>query len=66
VRLNLYKVGVFTETTKRGGHRFRAYVRTYSQEWKGCCVHEVETWSGDEAKRLAILDHRDHCIGGGE
>lgn len=53
-----YRVGIFPiEGTKR----FSAYLRDYNPSWKGCCEHNVEAFSGAEAKRTAISEHKERC-----
>lgn len=46
--INQFRVGVFSDTGKRK-RRYRAYVRDYNPQWKGCCEHTVEAASGEQA-----------------
>lgn len=43
--------------------KLMAYTRDYNTEWPGCCLHLVEG-IGAEAKRLAMAEHREKCMGG--
>jgi hypothetical protein len=58
--LRSYKVGVFPHQGKRIV-RYLAYTTWYNPQWDGCCEHAVSATSGDEAKKLAIQEHRERC-----
>lgn len=58
--LRMYSVGVFPG---KPGRKHHAYVRDYNPEWAGCCVHYLASDSGKNAKRQAIEDHLQRCLG---
>ena len=57
------EVAVFGYPGKKPGTvRCFAYTRIYNPQWKGCCLHQIDTTNGAEAKRLAIVEHRMKCL----
>lgn len=58
-----FKVGVFPVFPFDDHNtRFNAYTTWYNPNWKGCCEHTVDAINGTEAKKLAIQEHKEHCI----
>jgi len=56
-----FRVAVFEHPKKRSV-MLMAYTRDYNPAWPGCCLHEVPAPNGDEAKRVAMAEHRERCM----
>lgn len=59
--MKTFKVGVFLRVGIRKDS-FTAYTTWYNPQWSGCCEHTVDAVNGTEAKRLAISQHKEHCL----
>jgi hypothetical protein len=61
------KVGVFPfhrgSFGKQSVSRFRAYTTWYNPQLPGCCEHTVMAVTGTTAKKLAIEEHKENCLG---
>lgn len=58
-----FDVGVFDRPISRSGNRIKptAYTTWFDEKWHGCCLHSVEAFSAEQAKRVAIQEHLDRC-----
>jgi len=53
---------VFGDVRASGKPLYMAYTTWYNPQWKGCCEHEVEAVNGTEAKKIAVEEHKKHCL----
>lgn len=63
--VNRYQVGIFDYTTQSGKTLLRAYTLWFNPSWPGCCLHQVEAETGQEAKVKAKNIHRESCMTNG-
>ena len=58
------QIKVAVSTHEREGRKplVMAYTLWYSPTWPGLCMHTVEAKNGTEAKRIAITQHKHHCM----
>lgn len=62
MKLREFIVGVFAENQPGRKPKYSAYTTWYNPEWDGCCLHRVIAATGKEAKKIAIIKHKEDCM----
>lgn len=57
----IIRVAVFTHPREGRKPIITAYTLWYAPSWKPC-MHHVPARNGTEAKKIAIRQHREHCM----
>lgn len=58
-----FTVAVFPMEHSTGfARKYTAYTRYYNPKWPGCCLHTMPANSGMEAKKAAIIEHKEKCV----